>query len=99
MGNAAKTIGYGVPDTVGLSLCGYNSVWKTRRRLLFQSISAFTALNDGPDVMFRCGVSRTAWKSISDEVKRIFNERLNVREETQAQQVVCWWRTFVEPSW
>ena len=80
MSNAAKTIGFGVPDTIDPHHFVVTIPSGRSGDIVISEHFGVSASSDDPDVMLRCKLSRTAWKSISDEVKRIFNERLREKK-------------------
>lgn len=80
MNDVMKTKGFGVPDTIDphhfiVTIPSGNS-----GDIIISEHFGVTASNEDNDILMRCRLPRSAWRSISEDVKRIFNDRLREKK-------------------
>lgn len=76
-----RTRGFGVPDTVDphhfvvTIPSGYSAGF-----IVITEHFGIMAQGNQPDVVVRCRLSRTAWRGIAEDAKRVLNERLREKK-------------------
>lgn len=80
MSDAAKTKGFGVPDTIDPHHFIVTVPSGKSGDIIIAEHFGVSASSEDADVLIRCSLSRTAWRSISEDVKRIFNDRLREKK-------------------
>jgi hypothetical protein len=76
MNGAIKTKGFGVPDVVDPHHFVVTIPSGKNGNITIVEHFGVSASNENPDVLVRCRLSRTVWRSISEEVRRVLNDRL-----------------------
>lgn len=76
MNDKAKTRGFGVPDVIDPHHFVVTIPSGNAGDIVIAEHFGVSASSDDPDVLVRCRLKRSTWRLISEEIKRIFNERL-----------------------
>lgn len=85
MNNITKTKGFGVPDTIDphhfiVTIPSGNS-----GDIVISEHFGISAPSESPEVLVRCKLSRPAWRGISEEAKRVLNDRLREKKFKQSR--------------
>ena len=75
-----RTRGFGVPDTVDPHHFVVTIPAGRSGDIVISEHYGVTASNDEPDVLIRCRLTRSAWRSIADACKRVLNDRLKEKK-------------------
>ncbi len=76
----AKVKGFGVPDTIDPHHFVVSIPSGNGGEITIAEHFGVSATGDAQDVVVRCKLSRIAWHSISDEAKRVLNDRLREKK-------------------
>lgn len=80
MNDVMKTKGFGVPDTIDPHHFIVTVPSGKNGDIIIAEHFGVSASSEEADVLIRCNLSRPAWRSISEEVKRVFNDRLREKK-------------------
>ena len=87
MSVAIKTKGFGVPNTIDPHHFVVTVPSGKKGEIIIAEHFGLFALDKLPDILIRCTLPRSAWRSISDEVKKVFNGRLREKKLKSSQWV------------